>query len=223
MHSVLSQLELTQNKINEIINKKQLKTKPKIIVVTKTFPIENITPLLESGHLHYGENKIQEAESKWNEIRKNYKNLCLHMVGKLQSNKAKKAVDLFDYIHSLDNEKLASKISQYQKELNRNVKLFIQVNIANEDQKSGISLKNLENFYSYCVNELSLNIIGLMCLPPINDDSKNYFKLLKESSEKFNLNELSMGMSSDFEDAILNGSTFLRLGTIIMGERKLTV
>ena len=145
------------------------------------------------------------------------------MVGKLQTNKAKKAVELFDYIHSLDNEKLALKISQYQKELNRNVKLFNQVNIANEDQKSGISLKNLENFYSYCVNELSLNIIGLMCLPPINDDSKNYFKLLKESSEKFNLNELSMGMSSDFEDAILNGSTFLRLGTIIMGERKVTV
>ena len=223
MHSVLSQLELIQNKIKEIANKKQLKTKPKIIVITKTFALNKFVSLLDYGHVHYGENKVQEAEQKWIDTKKKYNNLKLHMVGKLQTNKAKKAVELFDYIHSLDNEKLALKISQYQKELNRNVKLFIQVNIANEDQKSGISLKNLENFYSYCVNELSLNIIGLMCLPPINDDSKNYFKLLKESSEKFNLNELSMGMSSDFEDAILNGSTFLRLGTIIMGERKLTV
>ena len=223
MHSVLSQLELIQNKIKEIANKKQLKTKPKIIVITKTFALNKFVSLLDYGHVHYGENKVQEAEQKWVDTKKKYNNLKLHMVGKLQTNKAKKAVELFDYIHSLDNEKLALKISQYQKELNRNVKLFIQVNIANEDQKSGISLKNLENFYSYCVNELSLNIIGLMCLPPINDDSKNYFKLLKESSEKFNLNELSMGMSSDFEDAILNGSTFLRLGTIIMGERKLTV
>ena len=223
MHSVLSQLELIQNKIKEIANKKQLKTKPKIIVITKTFALNKFASLLDYGHVHYGENKVQEAEQKWIDTKKKYNNLKLHMVGKLQTNKAKKAVELFDYIHSLDNEKLALKISQYQKELNRNVKLFIQVNIANEDQKSGISLKNLENFYSYCVNELSLNIIGLMCLPPINDDSKNYFKLLKESSEKFNLNELSMGMSSDFEDAILNGSTFLRLGTIIMGERKVTV
>ena len=216
-------MELIQNKIKEIANKKQLKTKPKIIVITKTFALNKFVSLLDYGHVHYGENKVQEAEQKWINTKKKYNNLKLHMVGKLQTNKAKKAVELFDYIHSLDNEKLALKISQYQKELNRNVKLFIQVNIANEDQKSGISLKNLENFYSYCVNELSLNIIGLMCLPPINDDSKNYFKLLKESSEKFNLKELSMGMSSDFEDAILNGSTFLRLGTIIMGERKLTV
>ena len=216
-------MELIQNKIKEIANKKQLKTKPKIIVITKTFALNKFVSLLDYGHVHYGENKVQEAEQKWIDTKKKYNNLKLHMVGKLQTNKAKKAVELFDYIHSLDNEKLALKISQYQKELNRNVKLFIQVNIANEDQKSGISLKNLENFYSYCVNELSLNIIGLMCLPPINDDSKNYFKLLKESSEKFNLNELSMGMSSDFEDAILNGSTFLRLGTIIMGERKVTV
>ena len=216
-------MELIQNKIKEIANKKQLKTKPKIIVITKTFALNKFVSLLDYGHVHYGENKVQEAEQKWVDTKKKYNNLKLHMVGKLQTNKAKKAVELFDYIHSLDNEKLALKISQYQKELNRNVKLFIQVNIANEDQKSGISLKNLENFYSYCVNELSLNIIGLMCLPPINDDSKNYFKLLKESSEKFNLKELSMGMSSDFEDAILNGSTFLRLGTIIMGERKVTV
>ena len=179
-------------------------------------------PLIEDGHIHYGENKIQEAEKKWLSIKKKYKNLYLHMVGKLQSNKAKKAVDLFDYIHSLDNEKLALKISQYQKEVNKDVKLFIQVNIANEKQKSGITMHNLKNFYEYCVNDLSLNVIGLMCLPPMDDNSDRYFKLLKKNSDDLNLKELSMGMSSDFDNAVINGSTFLRLGTIIMGERKIT-
>ena len=222
MHTKIKKLEFIQNKINEIITEKQLKTKPKIIIVTKTFPIENITPLLESGHLHYGENKIQEAENKWDKNKKSYKNLCLHMVGKLQSNKAKKAVDLFDYIHSLDNEKLALKISQYQKELNKNVKLFIQVNLAEEKQKSGITLSNLRSFYNLCVNDLSLNVIGLMCLPPIGSSSDKYFKLLKKSSDDLNLKELSMGMSSDFENAVINGSTFLRLGTLIMGKRNVT-
>ena len=222
MHTKLKKLEFINNKINEIINKKQLKTNPKIIVVTKTFPIENITPLLESGHLHFGENKIQEAENKWRQIKNTFKNLSLHMVGKLQSNKAKKAVDLFDYIHSLDNEKLALKISQYQKELNKDVKLFIQVNVGDENQKSGIAICNLKSFYNYCVNDLSLNVIGLMCLPPIGSDSDKYFKLLKKSSDDLNLKELSMGMSSDFENALINGSTFLRLGTLIMGERNIT-
>ena len=221
MHTNLKKLEFIQNKINEIINKKQLKTKPEIIVITKTFPIENIFPLLESGHVHYGENKIQEAENKWATIRKKYKNLSLHMVGKLQSNKAKKAVDLFDYIHSLDNEKLAQKISQYQQELNKDVKLFIQVNLADEKQKSGIEISNLKNFYNYCVNDLSLNVIGLMCLPPFDANSDKYFKMLRRSSDDLNLKELSMGMSSDFENAVINGSTFLRLGTLIMGERNI--
>ncbi|MDC0231722.1 YggS family pyridoxal phosphate-dependent enzyme [Pelagibacteraceae bacterium] len=222
MHTNLQKLKFIQNKINEIINQKQLKTKPEIIAVTKTFPIENIIPLLDSGHVHYGENKIQEAEDKWEKIKKNYKNLRLHMVGKLQSNKAKKAVYLFDYIHSLDNEKLAQKISQYQKELNKNVKLFIQLNLGDEKQKSGIALSNLKSFYNYCVNDLSLDVIGLMCLPPIDSNSDKYFKLLKKNSDDLNLKELSMGMSSDFESAIMNGSTFLRLGTLIMGERNIT-
>jgi len=222
MHTNLKKLEFIQNKINEIIDEKQLKTKPQIIVVTKTFPIENILPLIEYGHIHYGENKIQEAEKKWGEIKKKYKNLSLHMVGKLQSNKAKKAVDLFDYIHSLDNEKLALKISQYQKEINKDVKLFIQLNVAEEKQKSGITMSNLKNFYKYCVNDLSLNVIGLMCLPPIDQNSDKYFKLLKKNSDDLNLKELSMGMSSDFNNAVINGSTFLRLGTIIMGERNIT-
>ena len=205
MHSTLKQLESIQNKINEIINVKQLKTKPKIIVVSKTFPIDNIMPLLKNGHVHYGENKIQEAENKWIPIIKNYPNIKLHMVGKLQSNKAKKAVKLFDYIHSLDNTRLASKISQYQKELNKEVKLFIQVNLGDEKQKSGVLLNNLKNFYNYCINDLSLNIIGLMCLPPIDDDSNKYFQLLKKNCNYLNLNELSMGMSSDFENAVING------------------
>ena len=217
----MKQLEFIKNKISEIINKKQLKTKPQIIVVTKTFSLENILPLLECGHLHYGENKIQEAETKWGEIRKNYKNLQLHMVGKLQSNKAKKAVNLFDYIHSLDNEKLASKISYYQKELGRKLKLFIQLNLADERQKSGLPLKDINSFYNYCVNELSLNIVGLMCIPPVDDNVDKYFRLLKKSSEDLNLKELSMGMSSDFENAVINGSTFLRLGTLIMGKRNI--
>ena len=222
MHSNLEKLNLIQNKVKDIIDKKQLKTKPKIIVVTKTFPLINIKLLLENGHIHYGENKIQEAEKKWPETKKHYKNLLLHMIGKLQTNKAKKAVSLFDYIHSLDNDRLALKLSQYQKELNKNVKLFIQVNLANEKHKSGIKLDELTHFYNYCSKELSLNIIGLMCLPPIDSNSNEYFKLLKDTALKFNLSELSMGMSSDFEQAVLNGSTYLRLGTLILGERNLT-
>ena len=221
MHVTLKQLEFVKNKINEIINGKQLKTRPKIIVVTKTFPLKSIIPLLEYGHIHYAENKIQEAEKKWIEAKKSYKNLKLHMVGKLQTNKVKKAVKLFDYVHSLDSERLALKISQYQKELNKEIKLFIQVNLGGEKQKSGMPLNNLHAFYNYCVNELSLNIIGLMCLPPIDSDSVKYFKLLKKTSENFNLKELSMGMSSDFEDAVINGSTFLRLGTLILGKRNI--
>jgi len=219
MHSALEQLNLIKNKVNDIIRKKQLKTNPKIIVVTKTFPLNDIIPLLENGHVHYGENKIQEAEDKWSKVKNSYKNLQLHMVGKLQSNKAKKAVMLFDYIHSLDSEKLALKLSQYQKELNKKIKLFIQVNLAGEKQKSGISLNELNLFYNYCTKKLSLNIIGLMCLPPIDSNSWEYFKLLKDAAIKLNLKELSMGMSSDFEQAMLYESTFLRLGTLIMGKR----
>ena len=221
MHASLQKLNFVKNKVNEIIRQRQLKTDPKIIVVTKTFSLNKITPLLVYGHMHFGENKIQEAENKWSEIRNQYSNLKLHMIGKLQSNKAKKAVKIFDYIHSLDNAKLASKISQYEKELNKKTKLFIQVNIAEENQKSGILLKDLNNFYKYCIKELSLNIIGLMCLPPIESNSKEYFKILKKVADQLDLKELSMGMSSDFEDAILNGSTYLRLGTLILGKRKL--
>ena len=220
MHLTLTKLNQTKNKVNDIVAKKQLKIKPKIIVITKTFPLDSIIPVLESGHIHYGENKVQEAENKWLKVKYNYTNLQLHMVGALQSNKAKRAIKLFDYIHSLDSRKLALKLSQAEKELNKKIKFFIQVNIANEKQKSGINLDTLDDFYNYCVNELSLNVIGLMCLPPLESKSQKYFQLLKDLALKLNLNELSMGMSDDFEEAILTGSTFLRLGTLIMGKRK---
>jgi len=219
MHQSIEQLNLVKDKVNYIINEKQLKTNPKIIVVTKTFSLSKIEPLLENGHVHYGENKIQEAEKKWTEAKNRFKNIKLHMVGKLQTNKAKKAVKLFDYLHSLDSDKLALKLSQYQNELNKKIKLFIQVNVANEKQKSGVMLNELSHFFNYCTNELSLNVIGLMCLPPIDSDSNKYFKLLKENADKLTLKELSMGMSSDFEQALLNGSTYLRLGTAILGKR----
>jgi len=222
MHSSLEKLTLVKNKVNQIINKKQHKIVPKIVVVTKTFSLDKITPLIDSGHIHFGENKIQEAENKWPQVKNRNKDLQLHMIGKLQTNKAKKAVQLFDYIHSLDNEKLAIKLNQYQKELNKKCKLFIQVNLANEHHKSGIKLSDLNNFYKYCTKEISLNIIGLMCLPPLDSKSDEYFKILKKSAEQLNLQELSMGMSSDYEQAILNGSTYLRLGTIILGKRNLS-
>jgi len=220
MHKSVQRLNLIKDKVKEIIDKNQLKISPKIIAITKTFPLEEITPLLDLGHLHFGENKLQEAEKKWSPIKVKYNNLQLHMVGKLQSNKAKPAVNLFDYIHSLDNEKLARKIAQHESELSKKVKLFIQVNIAEESQKSGILLKDLQSFYNFCTKELSLKVIGLMCLPPINSDSVKYFKILKNNSEKFNLTNLSMGMSGDWEQAILNGATHIRLGTAIFGKRK---
>ncbi len=216
----MQRLNSVKNKISEVINKKQQKIIPEIVAVTKTFPFEKIVPLLEIGHIHFGENKIQEAETKWLDVKKKYPNFKLHMLGKLQSNKAKKAVKLFDYIHSLDNAKLASKINQYQKELNKKVKIFIQVNIAEENQKSGISLNELNNFFIYCTKELSLNIIGLMCLPPIDSDPIKYFDILKKKAEVLKLKDLSMGMSADYEHAVDKGSTYLRLGTVIFGERK---
>ena len=216
----MQRLNLVKSNVREVFEKKQLKIFPQIIAVAKTFPFNEIEPLLKIGHLHFGENKIQEAESKWTGIKDKYKSLQLHMLGKLQTNKAKKAVKLFDYIHSLDNEKLAKKINDHEKELDKKVKLFIQVNLDKEEQKSGILLNDLENFYNFCTKELSLNIIGLMCLPPFDSDSSKYFKTLKKSSEKLNLVDLSMGMSSDYEKATLNGATYLRLGSAILGIRK---
>ena len=222
MHTSLQKLNLIKSKINEIVNKKQLKTKPNIIVVSKKFSLDKIKLLIENGHIHYGENQIQEAENKWSNFKNQYNKLQLHMVGKLQSNKAKKAVKLFDYIHSLDNEKLASKIFEYEKELNKKTKLFIQINLGDESQKSGIIFKDVKNFIEYCTKDLSLSIIGLMCLPPINANASDYFIMLKEAAIKFSLPELSMGMSSNYETAIECGATYLRLGTAILGKRSVT-
>jgi len=221
MHSGLQNLTLIKNKVNEIIKEKQLKINPNIIVVSKTFSLNVVKPILDSGHIHFGENKLQEAEDKWLDVKNNNNNLQLHMVGKLQSNKAKKAVKLFDYIHSLDSLKLANKISQYEKELNKKVKLFIQVNIGNEDQKSGVSLDDLGDFYTFCTQNLSLNIIGLMCLPPIDQNPEKYFINLNQLAKNLSLKDLSMGMSSDYKAALINGSTFLRLGSIILGKRNI--
>ena len=215
----MQNLNVIKNNVKEIIDRKQLKTSPKVIVVSKTFEMDKIIHLVEYGHLHFGENKIQEAESKWINIKKEYINLKLHMIGKLQSNKAKKAVQLFDYIHSLDSDKLGQKISYYEKELNKKTKLFIQVNVAEESQKSGILLNDLNDFCNYCVNDLSLDIIGLMTLPPADKDPSQYFKLLNDRSKMLNLNELSIGMSGDYEKALENYSTYLRLGTAIFGNR----
>ena len=219
MHKSVQNLNLIKNKANEIVSRTQLKTNPEVIAISKTFKADKILPLLEAGHIHYGENKIQETEDKWVDLKKKYKNIKLHLVGKLQSNKAKKAVMLFDYIHSLDNVKLATKINQYEKQLKKKTKLFIQVNIGDESQKSGILLKELNSFYDYCKKNLSLNIIGLMVLPPINHDPDKYFKILRDKSKELNLKDLSMGMSSDYEKALLFDSTFLRLGTAIFGNR----
>ena len=223
MHLTVKNTNLIRNKINEIIEKKQLKIQyPNIIAVSKTFSQSMILPLLESGHAHFGENRIQEALLKWTDLKIKYQNIKLHFLGKLQSNKAKNAVQIFDYIHSLDNEKLASNLDTHQKNLQKNVKLFIQINLGNEEQKSGIALNQLKDFYNFCTKDLSLNVIGLMCLPPIAEDSENYFKILKSESQNLNLKDLSMGMSTDYLKAILYGSTYLRIGTGIFGLRKST-
>tara|TARA_B100001121_G_scaffold309537_1_gene336739 strand:- start:478 stop:1137 length:660 start_codon:yes stop_codon:yes gene_type:complete len=190
---------------------------PKIIAVSKTFKINHIEPLINYGHLDYGENKVQEAYEKWSEIKKN-KNIKLHLIGGLQSNKVKIAVKLFDYIHSLDSEKLANKIAKQEIELKRKVKLFIQVNIGNEIQKSGISEKDLVDFFEYC-KDLKLHILGLMCIPPFDEDSTKYFIKMRELNKKIGLSELSMGMSSDYLNAIEHGSSYVRIGSDIFGNR----
>ena len=190
-----------------------------IIAVSKTFPLEHIHPLIEHGHIHYGENKVQEALAKWSEQKKVNPNLKLHMIGKLQSNKAKDAVKIFDYVHSLDSQKLADALAKHQKSLNKEIEYFIQVNIGNEIQKSGIPVNELDPFYNYCVNEINLKIIGLMVIPPNDNNSAKYFKSLNQLNNSLALENLSMGMSSDYIDAIEHGATFVRIGSSIFGVR----
>ena len=194
-------------------------SKLNVIAVSKTFKNEDILPLIEYGHKHFGENKVQEAVEKWSILKKEYPEINLHMIGKLQTNKVKFVIPLFDYIHSLDNIKLAEKISVEQKKNNKKLKIFIQINFENEEQKSGISPDNLEEFYHTCMSKLNLNIIGLMCIPPNDNKSLEYFSKIKMLKNKINVSELSMGMSSDYLDAIKHESTFIRIGTKIFGSR----
>ena len=196
-----------------------LKDRTKIIAVSKTFTMDKILPLIEHGHIDFGENKVQEAVEKWTDIKKKYQPIKLHMIGKLQTNKVKFAINLFDYIHSLDNFKLAKKISDEQKKNNKRPKIFIQINIGNESQKNGINSNELNEFYDNCVNDLNLNIIGIMCLPPNNNKEDFYFKKMSELIQKISVNELSMGMSNDYLEAYKTGATFLRIGSSIFGNR----
>jgi len=190
-----------------------------IIAVSKTFSLEYIKPLVNYGHQHFGENKVQEALSKWSEVKKENENLKLHMIGKLQSNKAKDAVNIFDYIHSLDSQKLADVLAKHQLNLNKNLNYFIQVNIGNEMKKSGIPVGELDSFYNYCKNENNLNILGLMVIPPNDNNAEKYFKSLNELNKSLALQELSMGMSADYLKAVKYGATFVRVGSSIFGER----
>ena len=216
MHETIQNLINIQNELKQkLSNGNQI---PNIIAVSKTFKINHINHLIEFGHLHYGENKVQEALEKWTEIKKNNDQIKLHLIGKLQSNKVKFAVKLFDFIHSLDNEKLAKKISDIQTQNNISTKIFIQVNIGDENQKTGINKKNLNDFFNYC-KELNLNIIGLMCIPPVDKDSKFFFKEMNELKTQLKLRDLSMGMSADYIEATNFGSTYLRIGSNIFGSR----
>ena len=191
---------------------------PKIIAVSKTFTIDKIYPLIDHGHLDFGENKVQEAIDKWSDIKIKKPNLQLHMVGKLQSNKVKLAVKLFDYIHSVDSEKLAKKISDEQNKINRNIKIFLQINIGEESQKSGVSKRNVSQLVNYC-KDLGLDIIGLMCIPPINLNPESFFEEMNKLNKSLGFSELSMGMSSDFLIAAKNHSTYVRVGSSIFGPR----
>ena len=213
MHKSVLNLINIQNEI-----KLNFKRVPNIIAVSKTFSSIQILPLLDHGHINFGENKVQEALDKWVDLKSKYKNIKLHMIGKLQTNKVKNAISLFDYIHSIDNKKLAEKIANEQQKQNKSIKFFIQVNIGDEEQKSGISKKDLREFLSFCKN-LKLNIVGLMCIPPISSNSDNYFNEMKILNKELNLQELSMGMSSDYLNATRNSSTYLRIGSKIFGNR----
>ena len=220
MHNAVERLMVIQSEIKELLIKNNLQNKDlNIIIICKTFSMDKILPLIDAGHVHFGENKVQEAELKWKEVKKKHSNIKLHMVGKLQTNKAKAALNIFDYIHSVDSYRLVEKIVKCEKELNKKIKTFVQVNIGEEFQKSGISPKNVGQFVNYCKNSLCLNIIGLMCLPPINDDPEKYFLHLNKLKNQTDLCHLSMGMSSDYQIATKCGSTFLRIGSKILGER----
>ena len=218
MHNTVKNLLDIENKIKNTLNSLNIENSPKVIAVSKTFKIDKISPLIEHGHIDFGENKVQEAVEKWTEIKNKNSQINLHMIGKLQTNKVKFAVQIFDFIHSVDSEKLAKKIADEQNKINKNIKIFLQVNIGDESQKSGINKNDLIQLASYC-KKIGLNLIGLMCIPPINIDPERYFQEMDKLNKDLGFNELSMGMSSDFLLAIKYSSTYLRIGSSIFGSR----
>ena len=212
MENVLKNFTIIKQEISD-------KKNVKLVAVTKTFPINHILPVINEGHIDFGENKVQEALEKWTSIKQDFPKIKLHLIGKLQTNKVKFVLPLFDYIHSLDSLKLAGKISEQQTIKNFKPKLFIQVNIGNEPQKGGVDIDSIENFYKKCVEDFKLNVVGLMCIPPFDKDSKPYFTKMRELSNNLNLRDISMGMSNDYMEAINQGSTFIRVGSKIFGAR----
>ena len=211
MNSIINNFE----KIKALINNNKIN----VIAVSKSFQYDHIKPLIDYGHKHFGENKVQEAIIKWANVKNRRKEINLHMIGKLQSNKAKEAIKLFDYIHSLDNSKLAGFLAKFEQSLNLKRKYFIQINIGNEKQKSGIMVEELDNFYGYCTKNLQLNVVGLMAIPPVDESEDKHFKFLMELNQSLGLTELSMGMSADFKVALKYKTTFVRIGSAIFGER----
>tara|TARA_B100000795_G_scaffold254762_1_gene225917 strand:+ start:388 stop:1047 length:660 start_codon:yes stop_codon:yes gene_type:complete len=218
MHSSIKNLiyieDLIKSKVNHVSDDKLVK----IIAVSKTYPLNDVLPLIEYGHLHYGENKVQEALDKWTEVKIKNTNIELHLIGKLQTNKVKHALKIFDYIHSLDSEKLANKIATEQEKQDKRPKIFIQVNIGNEDQKSGVNKDSLVDFCKFC-KKLNLDIIGTMCIPPINENTSNYFNEMNRINSELGFKDLSMGMSADYLDAVKNNTTYVRIGSKIFGNR----
>ena len=212
MENVLKNFTIIKQEISD-------KKNVKLVAVTKTFPINHILPVINEGHKDFGENKVQEALEKWTSIKQDFPKIKLHLIGKLQTNKVKFVLPLFDYIHSLDSLKLAGKISEQQTIKNFKPKLFIQVNIGNEPQKGGVEIDSVENFYKKCVEDFKLNVVGLMCIPPFDKDSKPYFTKMRELSNNLSLKDISMGMSNDYMEAINQGSTFIRVGSRIFGAR----
>ena len=218
MHNSVQKYKDIISSIDRKIEAQKIHLTPKVIAVSKTFKLEKILPLIEYGHLDYGENKVQEAIEKWSEIKLKRQNIKLHLIGRLQTNKVKYAIKIFDFIHSVDSKKLAKKIADEQDKQNKKPKLFIQVNIGDEEQKSGINVDQIEDLILFS-KQLNLNIIGLMCIPPANEEPDKYFKEIKVLNKKFNLSEISMGMSSDYLKAVENSSTYLRIGSSIFGQR----
>jgi pyridoxal phosphate enzyme (YggS family) len=218
MHTALKNLLDIEKNLKIYLKELNINNNPKIIAVSKTFGVDKILPLIEYGHINYGENKVQEAVEKWTEIKKTNSKLKLHMIGKLQTNKVKLAVQIFDYIHSVDSQKIAKKIVDEQNKINKKIKIFLQVNIGDENQKSGINKNDVNQLVSYC-KEIGLDLIGLMCIPPVNINPESYFEEMNNLNKDLGFNELSMGMSSDFLIAAKHSATYVRVGSSIFGQR----